>query len=145
MEVPVPGVKRFLEEAIEVLHSHIVDDNTLVRVSGLSERPFGRLSYDTVISKRIYALVLSNDVLHSIDLHTCISECSSVVFLLFCFMHRDLDPDKLLAQYSNVIIFDILRPDYDQLQHVLLSICSCIRYNAESEKRNHCICGYHIG
>lgn len=145
MEVPVPGVKRFLEEAIEVLHSHIVDDNTLVRVSGLSERPFGRLSYDTVISKRIYALVLSNDALHSIDFHNCISECSSVVFLLFCFMHRDLDPEKLLAQYSNVIIFDILRPDYDQLQHVLLSICSCIRYNVESEKRNHCICGYHIG
>ncbi|EFO61749.1 Hypothetical protein GLP15_4985 [Giardia lamblia P15] len=144
MDVPVPGVKGFLEEAIEVLQSHIAGDNTLMRASGLSERPFGRSSYDTAISKRIYALALSNDVLHSINLRNCISECSSVVFLLFCFMHRNLDPEKLLAQYSNVIIFDILQPNYDQLQHVLLSICSCIRYNAESERRSHCICGYHI-
>lgn len=143
MEIPISGAKWSLKEAVEALQSHISDSNAFVRNSGLSERPFGRPSYDPVISKGIYVLALSNDALHATILHACISECNSVVFLLFCFLDQNAEASKLLARHSNVIIFDILRPNYTQLQHVLLSICGCIRYSAESGKRRQCICSYH--
>lgn len=143
-DVLVSGVKWSAKEVADAIQSYVLNSNAVVRGSGLSERPFGRSSYELVISKGIYVLALSNSTVYAPSLHTCISECSSTAFLLFCFMDSNPEISKLLAQYSNVAVFDIIAPDYDQLHHTLLSICSCIRYSTKGEKKRQCICGYHI-
>lgn len=142
-ELSVPGNKWSVKEAVDVIQSHVLDSAIGMRNTGLSERPFGRLSYDIAISKGIYVLVLSNSTAHAADLHACFRECNSVVFLLFCFIVSNPEIDNLLAQYTNVKIFDIINPNYSQLQHVLLSVCGCICYNIESGERRRCICGFH--